>query len=794
MNVPMSLLRQLVDVPADPAALAERMNGRIAEVEHVVTFGARSSRDHVAVGLFERCLAQTDSVQLWQVRTSQGQLELAVQAKHAFQPGDRHAVVAVGGRTPDGQTVTSRDLGPYTSQGMVLSDASLGVGDDTTRPFAFAPDVSLDAHVHDALELDDAVLVFDLEPNRPDLFSLMGMARDLSAIYDTPLKPPATVPTDFEPMPEDTLRIRVDATDRVHRYAALELSGVRVGPSPQWLQNAVRKLGMRPINNVVDAANLAMMELGQPLHTFDRHTLTTGVIGLRMAAPGEAITTLDGVTRTLTDECLLVTDGPRPIALAGVMGDLDSEITTASQDLLIESATFDMASVRRCSRRLALRTEASLRFEKGQPTCNVVPAMARLAHILTRIGGDSVRVGRIADARVRAPQIKTLAFSPSEARTRMALQVDDDTLRRRFTALGIQVTADGQVWQLVLPEHRPDLVIQEDLNEELGRLHGYEHVASTVPVAPLIGPPPNPLFVKAFAIRHALVGAGLDEVCLGAWFGDEDLAVYGLAEDRAVSLRNPVASNLVHFRTTALPDLVKAVVLNRKSLDRVGIFEVGRVFTRVGTTITERAHVAGAVAGADRSAGPARFYEARDALHKAITAVGARTDWVPVPSDLPWVLAHCFHPGRFVGAAVDGQLVGVAGELHPALVAATELVEPPATFHLDLEALLERQEAVKRFAPPPRFPSVTYHVNVVAPERLWGRALLDAVDAAGLDWLCRSAVRDVYSGPGVDDGHKRVTVELEFNHPQRSLTHDEVLPQVQTLKTVLGDQALVVEV
>ncbi len=793
MNVPLSLLRSLVDVSLDPEALSKLMNGRMAEVEHVVTFGARSRRDDIRIGVFQDCLAEEDGVQKWKVQTADTALNLAVLAKHEFVQGGRYAVVPAGGRTPDGTAVTSRPLGPFTSEGMVLSEAGLEIGEDNTRPFAFAPDVSLDAHVHDVLELDDAILCFDLEPNRPDLFSLVGMARDLSAILDTPLRLPETVETTFTAMPAETLRIQVDAPERVQSYAALELNGVQVGPSPQWLQNAVRKLGMRPINNIVDAANLAMMELGQPLHTFDRHTLQTGIIGLRMATDGETITTLDGVERTLTEECLLVTDGTRPIALAGVMGDRDSEITAASRDLLIESATFDMACVRRCSRRLALRTEASLRFEKGQPTCNVIPAMARLARILEQVGGDDVQVGRLAEAPVRAPAPKELDFSPTEARTRMAIDVDDDTLLRRFKALGIQVQETGDTWPVILPEWRPDLVIQEDVNEEVGRLEGYEKVASAVPVAPLIGPPVNPLFAKGFTIRHALSGAGLDEVCLGAWIGDEDLATFGLSQEGVVSLRNPIASNLVHFRPSALPDLVKAVQLNRKSLDTVRIYEVGRLFFRSGEAIAERAHVAGAIARANPGA-DGSFYEARDALLRAVAAAGAAGTLVPVTDDAPWVLQHCFHPGRLVGVEVDGVLVGVAGELHPALVAATDLPEPPSTFHLDLEALLHRSTSLRRFSPPPRFPSVEYHVNVLAPSRLWSTDLLAAVDRVALDWLTRSDVRDVYAGRGVPDGHKRVTVELEFNHPERSLTHDEVLPQVQALKAALTEHSLTVEV
>ncbi len=794
MNVPLSLVRKLVDVPVSAQDLAELMNGRIAEVEHVIRFPARSAVADVRVGVFEELVAEQEGVQQWRVVAGESELLLAVQVRHDFEAGGRYAVVPAGGHTPGGDPVDARPMGPFDSQGMVLSEATLGIGDDATRPFAFAPEVPPDADVFEVLELDDAVLVFDLEPNRPDLFSLVGMARDLSAIFDTELRLPDSVSADWDPVPPDELRIDIQATERVHRYAALELSGVRVGPSPQWLQNAVRKLGMRPINNVVDAANLAMLELGQPLHTFDRHSLSTGVIGLRLARPGETITTLDGIERSLTDECLLVTDGDAPIALAGVMGDADSEIRTDTRDLLIESATFDMACVRRCSRRLALRTEASLRFEKGQPTCNVLPAMARLARILEQVGGAEVRVGRVADALVHPPPVRTLRFSPTHAARRLALVVDPETLHQRFMRLGIGVTPNGDEWLLELPEHRPDLAIHDDVNEEVGRLEGYERVVSAPPVAPLTPPRPNPLFTKGFAIRRALVGAGFDEVSLGAWLGDEDLELYGLPADRVVSLDNPIATNLVHFRSTALPDLVKAIVLNRKKLDEVRIFEVARVFFRRGDDLVERAHAAGAIAGARRAEGATRFYEARDALLLALATLGVEAELDGGADVPPWGLPHCFHPGRVVLACHGGDVVGVAGELHPALVARSDLQEAPSTFHLDLEALLDHVPTERPFVPPPRFPSVEYHVNVLAPDRLWARDLLDLVSGAGLAWLSRSAIRDIYAGEGVPSGSKRVTVELEFTHPARSLTHEEVLPQVKVLKTALTASDLVVEV
>ena len=291
---------------------------------------------------------------------------------------------------------------------------------------------------------------------------------------------------------------------------------------------------MRPINNVVDAANLAMLELGQPMHTFDRASLGSRNISLRMAHTGEQLTTLDGEKRSLTDECLLVCDGETPIALAGIMGDAHSEITSTTTELLVESASFDMATVRRASRRLALRTESSLRFEKGLPTSQVVPAMARLAQLLLEVGGDKVQVGRAVDVFPNPPETKRIAFSADEARARMGMDVSDSTIRDRFSRLGIQLDDE---WIAELPEFRPDLSIQADLNEEVGRIQGYEHVVATPPSAPLSPPRENPIYTKGFALRQALNGFGFDEVYLGIWVGEKEIECYGMAQESLLALK-----------------------------------------------------------------------------------------------------------------------------------------------------------------------------------------------------------------------------------------------------------------
>ena len=784
MRVPLSLLRKLVDIPPEVSVgrLADLMNARISEVEGVHRFPDREAFAGVRAARLVEVVDSGEAYDRWAAEVDGRAVHLVVGRKYEVQPGERYAAVLAGDTTPLGEAVEARPVEGLDSDGLLLSEATAGIGSDGGHPLALAADAGEDPW--EAFELDDVVLEFDLEPNRSDLFSLIGMARDVAAIFGTELREPEMASTDWASLDDVAIELR---TENCSRYLALEVHGLEVGPSPQWLQNAVRKLGMRPISNVVDAANLAMLELGQPLHTFDRRQLKSGVIGLRMARAGESITTLDGVERELTDECMLVTDGDAPVALAGVMGDLHSEIAEDTSEVLVESAAFDMFTVRRCSRRLALRTEASLRFEKGLPESGVSRGAARLAHLLTQVGGAEVRIGAAVDAWPSPKAATVVPFSADEARARLGMDVPDALIRSRFARLGFEVSdrADG-LWDVLVPDHRPDVDIQQALNEEVGRIHGYEHVVAELPTAPLSAPRANPVFVKGFALRRALTGLGFDEVYLGQWIGDTEVERYGLRPETLLELRNPLVEHYRYFRPSTLPDLVEAVRLNRKRLSGVRLFEVAKVYGRIDGAVVERHHLSGAVSGPDADAA---FYGARDAVLSALDALGVSAS-VELGEAPAWALGHCFHPGRQALLVHDGHVVGFLGEIHPGKAAELDLDRPFTSFHVDFEALLDGVAATPRFTPPPRFPSIEIHVNVLAPARHLSSTLLGQVSAVGLERLVRTGVRDVYTGKGVPEGQKRVTVELEFNHPERSLTQEEVLAEVRRLVGALDGVAV----
>lgn len=756
MRVPVSLLQQMVPVEVDLDTLARTMNARVSEVEHVHRFPSRDAfRDVRVVELIEAVHRQGDHTR-WRVAGG----HVVVGDRFGVAAGEKYAAVMGGGALPDGTRIEARPVAGMPSDGVLVSEAQLGIGKDAARPLRFAPEVPTDADAWATLELDDVVLEFDLEPNRPDLFSLLGMARDVAAIWALPLREPEGIDlSDLPPLASPRIEL---ATSRARAYTAVGLTGLTVGPSPQWLQNAVRKLGMRPINNVVDAANLAMLELGEPCHTFDRARLVADSIVLRMAHPGESLVTLDGVERTLTDECLLVCDGHRPVALAGIMGDASSEVHEGTTDVLVECAAFDMAAVRRASRRLSLRTEASLRFEKGLPLSRVRPAAERLVRLLVEVAG--ARLVGLTHAGEAPPRPVAIPLDRGYLRSRLGMEVDDAEIDRILVAAGCRVAGA----HVDAPEFRPDLRIPADLAEEVGRVHGYEHVVAVAPSVELAAPRPNPHVQAGFRARRLFTAAGWDEVYLLPWIGDAEVDRFGLDRDALVALVNPIAENYRYFRTTPLPALLDAAVQNRKELDRFALFEVGKVYARTREgLVSERWHLSGIAVGEP-------LLGVRDLLVELARAMGADAD-VARGGD-PGPTAPFFHPGRAL--SVGGW--ASAGELHPRLVRAADLREAPVAFSADLEAIAGLPKSLVRFVPPPRFPSMEFDLNVEVGPRVEAATVLAAVPR--VEGLREAAVVDVYPlATGA-----RLTLRFAFNAGDRSLTQEEGTERMAEVRAALG--------
>ena len=632
---------------------------------------------------------------------------------------------------------------------------------------------------------DDLIWDVDVTANRPDAMNHRGLAREAAATGSGTLKPLALkVPEGGTPIGK-LVKLTVEDETGCPRYCARVVRGVKVGPSPVSLATRLERCGVRPINNIVDATNYVLLDVGHPLHAFDLPLLAGSEIRVRRARVGEPIRTLDGVTRALTPEDLVIADAKRPVAVAGVMGAANTEIGPATRDVLIESAYFDPRWVRRTARRLGLSTEASHRFERGADRAMARTAVDLAAELIVRLAGGEVAVGVLDSApELAAPRI--IAFSLERLSAFAGCEIPRDFVVRTLSALELAPRAVGDTVTCTVPRHRVDLELPEDLYEEVLRHFGYENVPSVLP-AFAVKPGQRlgswPLTERA---RDALVAAGLAEA-LTYSFTSEELESATAASPLAdrggvVSVENPLSARLAVLRRSLLAGLVEAAGANlRRGAERVLLGEVGRVFFARGAEVAEEERLAVALAGkagAWDAVRPAEFLDLKGVVETVLAELGIN-EAVWRPSTAP-LLA----PGEGAEVLVGDRVAAVAGRLGDPIAEAFDLPAPLWVAELDLGTAAA--ERVPSFQPLPRFPAVIADLTVRHKLSLSYAALLAAVRAAGSDWLESVFPVVQYRGEGVAPDEAKTTLRLVYRHAERSLTQEEVNAAHFALMDTLG--------
>jgi phenylalanyl-tRNA synthetase beta chain len=620
---------------------------------------------------------------------------------------------------------------------------------------------------------DDVVWDVDVTANRPDAMNHRGLAREGAAAGCGTLKPLSVKVPEGGTQIGKLARLTVEDAAGCPRYCARVVQGVKVAPSPAWLVTRLERCGIRSINNVVDATNYVLLDVGHPLHAFDLAFLAGSEIRVRRASTGEGIVTLDGIERRLTTEDLVIADAKRAVAIAGVMGAANSEIDPATRDVLIESAYFDPVSVRRTARRLGLSTEASQRFERGADRAMARTAVDLAAELIARLAGGEV-AGGVLDSAPELPSPRTITFSLARLAAFAGCDIPHDFAVSVLAALELAPQGVGGDITCTVPSHRVDLELAEDLYEEVLRHYGYGSIPSVLPAFP-VKPGKRlgswPLTERA---RDALVAAGAAEA-LTYSFTSEELervtATSPLAErGEVVTLENPLSARLAVMRRSLLAGLVEAAGGNlRRGAERVLLGEVGRVFFVRGTEVIEEERLAlalaGEVGGWDDSR-PADFLDLKGAAEIVLAELGVDdTSWKPGTSPL-------LAPGEGAEVLVAGKIIAVVGRLG---VAASEVFDLPAplwVMELDLAAVAA--ERVPSFRALPRFPAVTADLTIRHKISLGYAELLTAVRNAGPEWL--EAVSPVvrYRGEGVAPDEVKTTLRLVYRNAERSLTQDEV--------------------
>lgn len=639
---------------------------------------------------------------------------------------------------------------------------------------------------------DDAVLDFEITANRPDCLSLTGMAREVATAYGLPLRaadrPAVEAATRAAPRtdsradaaeggPAATARrtagidITIENPDLCPRYVGA-VAEVRVAPSPAWMQARLQAAGIRPISNVVDVTNYVLLELGQPMHAFDLTTLTGGQIRVRTAKAGETLRTLDGQSRTLTPEVLVIADAERASAVAGIMGGADSEVTSRTTTIVLESAYFDPRSVRRTSKRLGLRSEASVRFERGADPGLPHAAMLRAIVLLDSIGAGQAR-GPIVDCHPKPRLPLRLRLRRAKVAGLLGATLPDADIHRILDSLGFGLTEAPDGWEVDAPTRRVDVVREVDLIEEIARHYGFDRLPVTFPVLATAPRRIDPRITQARHLRTLLTAQGFHEAVTFGFVAQSAAAAFAPEAD-IVPIANPLSETFAVLRPSALPGLVDAVAHNRRREQRdVRLFEIGARFSRAAG---ERRAVACAWTGAAASehwGGGARevdLFDMKGVVEQVCEAAGVAVDATTATHE-PWLT-----PGRAAAACVGGTRVGTFGQLAPAIAAAHGLPPDPVyVAEIDLDTLerLGRAGAL-RVEPLPRFPSVTRDISVLIADTLAASEVRATILGAAPDTLVRVLEFDRYQGKGVPEGKVSLSLRLTFRSPERTLTDAEV--------------------
>ncbi|HKX73923.1 MAG TPA: phenylalanine--tRNA ligase subunit beta [Acidimicrobiia bacterium] len=793
MRVSLRWLADYIDLPTDEVAEIRHALASLGhEVESVSHLEADWKDVFVAQVDHIRPHPGADRIRLCTVNTGKDRVEVVCGAWN-FEEGAKVAFAPPGAVLAGGMEIGRREIRGIDSAGMICSEKELGLSDDHTGILVLDPDAPLGVPLTELIARPDVVLDVSITPNRPDVMSMIGIARELAAYFQVPyhLPPvePATVPG------ETRVQVEIEDPAGCYRFVAREIKGVTIGPSPYWMRQRLRAGGVRPISNVVDVTNYVMLELGQPLHAFDLDRLNGERIVVRRPRPGETLVTLDGVERTLLETDLVVADGERASGLAGTMGGRDSEVGDDTSRVLLEAAAWDPPTIMFMSRRLGLRSEASARFERGVDP-NLPPvAAARATRLLLELTGGESPQGWV--DQIAVPHLPTTVELPlAEVKRHLGDDVPLSEVASLLTRLHLQVAGEDPL-EVSVPTFRRDLERPIDLVEEVARLHGYDGFSETVPTGSGGGWTREQR--RRDLIRVTLTGAGLSEALNLSFLGVEDLDSFAYPHEHearlTVRVSNPLNDELASLRTSLLPGLLRSARYNQsRGLDDVALFEIGRVFfnrpweedpripaqpERLGFV------VAGGFGAAEHGSGgrQADAYTAT-ALWRLLAGALGLEDLALVPATPPG-----FHPGRAAQVVLDGQAIGVVGELHPLTAQAYDLSGRVAAGEIAL-APLTASPSRWLLREPSVYPPVEFDLAFDAPSDLLAATLLEAIFEAGPGLIESAAIFDEYRGPGLDPGRKGLAVRVVVRAADRTLAGDDIEGVRRLIREAVADHGV----
>jgi len=783
MKASISWLKEYTSINMDVYPLANALTMAGLEVEAVIDRFGYLNR--VVVGRIVESEPHPNADKLKLLKVDVGTQTLAVVCGAPNVAKDMLAPVALPGTVfPNGFALEKSIIRNVESEGMICSEAELGLGKDKSGIMILNPSLHVGEKLSKALELSDAVIEVDLTPNRPDCLSMIGVAREICGIEKTEIQYPDMSLSDSKDDITGFTSVIIKAPDHCPRYAARLLTDITIGPSPFWLADRLMSVGMKPINNIVDITNFVLMETGQPLHAFDYDRLAENRIVVRKANEGELFTTLDMNERKLTSDMLMICDGEKPVAVGGVMGGLNSEIEETTTKVLIESAYFDPVSIRKTSKKLGLNTEASHRFERGVDPEGIVSALNRAARLMTEIGGGKLIAGIIDEYPEKIP-VKTITLKIKETNRLLGTDLSRKEIKELLESIEFSVQKiDTNTLKVDPPSFRVDIERPQDLMEEVARLSGYNNIPTTFPAMPAKARKPLKLLDARSRIMHFMTGFGFSETINYSFISRLSCDRLNLPSDdyrrNTVNILNPLTEDQAVMRTSLVPGLLETVCRNiSKQQKNLKFFEIGKIYIKKGADNLpkETEMLAGLWTGARFDASwyaketPCDFFDIKGVIEGLLK--GLNIDFIRF-SSLADDLCVYTKPGYTARIILDKELLGFVGELHPLVLQNFDIEQSVYIFELNMDSLIKLLPETSQSKPIPKFPAVPRDITIIVNKNTESGAILKCIENIQEQLVENIQLFDVFAGDPIPPGKKSISIRVTYRSSKRTLEDEDV--------------------
>ncbi len=721
---------------------------------------------------------QADKLTLCEVTTGNENFQIVCGATN-HRVGDIVALAKVGTEFSPEFIIKKSKIRGVESSGMLCSEKELGLSEKSSGILIFPKDTEIGIPLSELYgEQMDTVIEIDNKSitHRPDLWGHRGFAWELGALFGREVKDPVDSSLCEEFKDEDNINIKIHAPQAAPRYSALVVKNIKIEESPMWLQSRLRAIGIRPINNIVDITNYVMAEIGEPMHAFDKGKLRGDTIHVRFANTGEEIVTLDGNSHKLTEEDIVIADEVGPIALAGVMGGGNSEISQDTVEIVLEAANFNPVNIRKTAHRFDSRTDAAMRFEKSLSPEFTVHALLRCYELIKEIIPGAAATSKILDAYPLPLEEIEIEITTDHIREKLGYDIEDVRIKEILTSLHYDLKESGNKLTIKVPHFRAtkDISIAADIVEEVGRIFGYDNIPPKAPLIPCEPPAKNRERLFEREVKDILSGEmNLTEVMGYSFTGEDILKKLKIDEDKELRLKNPLSMEQDRLRRSLIPNMISFILYNQRFHESFDIFEVGRTYIKDDRKSQELAKENLRVSGTIFMKKPQEplFYESKYIVEKLLEELKIKKyKLTPASQGIP----PYAHPGRTMKITVDGKEAGLIFELHPEMIDTFEIQGRAALFDLDLDLLFKAKKNVVKFVEIQKFPEVPFEISVIAERETYSEKIISIIRNTNQKYITDARVISVYEGNPIKAGYKSVSVKIIFSDSEKTMEPETI--------------------